>query len=175
MKAARVAGWLLVAGFLVLLGNNVVWVVRNRQSLAPVGAGQAAPAFDLALLDGGRARSDGSVTVLDFWATWCPPCRAELPIIDRLAQRYRGEGVRVIAVNVEERDARPEVERVIHGGSFTLPVALDGGALSERYHVDSLPTVAVIDARGNIARLFVGPADEADLVAAIDGARRASR
>ncbi len=175
MSVSRIIGWALVAGFVALAANNLVWVARHREIVEPVALGQAAPSFDLALLDAGRVHVGGAgpVTVIDFWASWCPPCRAELPVLDRLAKRVAPEGVRVLAVNVEEAEARDEVSSFVRGAGLTLPVALDGGPVSARYRVESLPTMAVLDGAGRIRKLFVGTADEADLVAAIEAARRA--
>lgn len=173
MKPARVVGWLLVGGFVAMLANQLVWVARHHEALQPVAAGDVAPPIALPLLGGGRFElRPGEVTVIDFWASWCPPCRAELPVLDQLAKRYQGQGARVVAVNVEEPGELPAVEGFVREAHLTLPIALDGGATSSRYHVDGLPTVVVVDAAGKIRKLFVGPADEEELVAAIEAAKR---
>ena len=172
MKLARIFGWALIAGFLAIIVKNGAWVVRHREELGPVAQGDAAPPISLALLDGGRYElRPGAVTVIDFWASWCPPCRAELPVLDKLAGRYKNEGANIVAVNVEELDARPDVERFVRDAHLTLPIALDGAATSNRFRVDSLPTVIVIDATARIRKVFVGPADEEELVAAIEAAK----
>lgn len=168
----RIAPWVgraLVAALLTLGALNFVWAVRHRDLLRPVGGGAPAPGFDLALASGGRyALAPGRPVVLDFWASWCEPCREELPMLDRLAARYRGRAD-LVAVNVEDPENEPDVRTFLRGAGLAMPVVLGGGPTAERYHVDGLPHTVVIDRAGRIARVFVGETSERDLTAAIEG------
>ncbi|MSP63387.1 MAG: TlpA family protein disulfide reductase [Myxococcales bacterium] len=173
MNLGKWAGHALLVGLVAITALNFVRVGRNRSSLRPLAMGTAAPPFSLPLLGGGRFEllaAPGRPTVIDFWASWCPPCRAELPTLDRLAARYRGS-VAFVAVNVEGAPALPQVEAFAQGAHLTLPIALDGEAVSARYQVDSLPHVVIVDGKGLIRQVLIGPADESEIVAAIDAAR----
>lgn len=168
----RAAGWALVAALVATFAINATWVAKNWRALQPVAGGAEAPAIALPLLDGGNYRlAGGHVTVVDFWASWCPPCRAELPSLDRLAARYRGRGVEVVAVNVEAAEAADEVKAFVRSTRLALPVAMGGGEVAEAYRVEALPTVVIVDGNRRVRRVFDGPADEAELVAAIEAAR----
>jgi cytochrome c biogenesis protein CcmG, thiol:disulfide interchange protein DsbE len=174
MTAARWVGRALFGGLVLLLALNVVWIVRSWAPLTTVTTPRGAPAPDvsLALLDGGSTRvSDGRgrPQVLAFWATWCGPCRAELPGIDRLFQQY-GDRARFFAVSVDGADAGALVRSFVRSTGLRTPVALDSGAASELYHVDTIPLVVVIDRQGRVSQVFHGVHDERDLAAAIDRA-----
>ncbi len=174
MKAARAVGWALVAALAVTFAINVRWIAHNWSALRPVGGGAEAPTFALPLLAGGRYQlAPGRVAVLDFWASWCPPCRAEMPTLDKLAARYRDRGVDVVAVNVENEDARADVAAFARDNRLTLPIAVGGGPVAERYKVETLPHLVIVDASGKVARVLVGESSEADLVAAIDAVNAA--
>jgi cytochrome c biogenesis protein CcmG/thiol:disulfide interchange protein DsbE len=157
-------GRALVAALLALGALNLVWALRHRDLLRPVGDGAPAPAFELGLADGGRFRlAPGRPMVLDFWASWCVPCREELPMLDRLAARYRGRAD-LVAVNVEDAENEPDVRAFLREAHLTMPVAL-----AERYHVEGLPHTVVIDRAGRVAKVFVGETSERAIVEAIDG------
>src|SRR5262245_32448328 len=116
-RGARIAGFVLLAALGTLLLPNPRFVVRSRDTLRPVppARGSLAPPLDAALLGGGRfslAESGGQVTALAFFASWCDPCRAELPGLNTLAQRYSGSA-RIVAVNIEEPGARPRVQALV--------------------------------------------------------------
>ena len=169
-RLARVVGWALVAALLALGALNGVWAARHLEVLRPVGLGAAAPPIDLALAGGGRYQlASGRPALLDFWASWCEPCREELPMIDRLAARYRGRAD-VVAVNVEDLENEAEVRAYLRTVRFTLPIALGGGPAAEAYHVEGLPHLVVVGRDGKVRRVFVGETAERDLTAALDAA-----
>jgi thiol-disulfide isomerase/thioredoxin len=170
VNGSRWAGRALLAGLGVLLALNLVWVGRHRDVLRPLGGGAAAPAFALPLAGGGEFRSSERPTLIDFWASWCPPCRAQLPTIDRLAARYR-DRFDFVAVNVEPPDAVDDVRAYLGQAGLTLPVALGGEGVAARYKVDSLPHTVIV-AGGRVHRVLVGPHAEAEIVEALDGALR---
>ncbi len=162
MKAARLA-WLL------LLIAGLVWInatrVRDATLLGPPGqrppspqVGFPAPDFSLSNLDGQSVRlADwrGQPLVLNFWATWCPPCRAEMPALQAAAQAYGDQGVRVLGVNQAE-DPNPVVGFMQTLG-LDFPVLLDrDAAVSQLYRVRSLPTTFFIDREGVIREIVIG-------------------
>ena len=125
--------------------------------------GQAAPDFTLPSLDGGEVLLSGhlnkEVVVLDFWASWCPPCRASLPALARLAKRYAGRGVAVYAVNKEEDEQ--SVREFLLESRLELPVLLDtAGKVADAYGVHSIPRTLVIDKAGVIQADHLGYSED---------------
>ncbi len=96
----------------------------------------------------------GDVLVLNFWATWCPPCRVEKPALNRLHGAMEGKGLRVLAVSVMEEPSL--VRRYIQDNGYSLPVALASGSLPEEFDIKGLPTTFVVNAGGEIVLRRVG-------------------
>jgi thiol-disulfide isomerase/thioredoxin len=139
-------------------------------------SGQAAPAFTLPIVAGAAtgdsfslADHRGEVVVLDFWASWCPPCRRSIPILNSVQTRYQGSPVTFLGVNTEHQIG---ARRVIAGHrSFgaAFPTVHDtNGAMGLDFRVDSLPTLFVLSPEGEVAHVHVGVPDESALVAVID-------
>lgn len=95
-------------------------------------------------------------TVVDFWATWCEPCREQLPFLDRLQSTYRDRGVRVIAVAFDED--RSALDEFLARTPVAIPVLWDkgGAALSDRLAVTRLPTTLLIDGAGVVRAVHLG-------------------
>ena len=125
------------------------------------------PAEDFALLDlAGKRHSlaglKGKVVLLDFWATWCGPCRRELPTIAKLHKELAAKGLAVVAVNVGEPAAT--VSAFLKKNPFSMPVWLDSKTeASSKYSASSIPTLVVIDRAGKVSAYKVGVREEADL------------
>jgi peroxiredoxin len=163
----------------------MVWVVAVAAisataylAVRPAGAEQV-PDFDLPLLRGGRLSSEelrGSPVVLNFFASWCAPCREEAPLLERTWREYRDRGVRIVGVNIKdtERSAKHFVDRY----DITYPVVRDeDAALARSLDVYGLPQTFFVDedwrlltsargrrlgeGRGQVAQL--GAIDRADL------------
>ncbi len=126
----------------------------------PWPAKQAAPALDLTDLQGQRwtsASLKGRAVVLNFWATWCPPCREEMPSLQTLHELGGGDPV-VIGVNVREPASR--VRRYLESAGVQFPVVLDPqGELVKRFDVKTYPTTLLIAPDGQIRWRVVGEVD----------------
>lgn len=131
--------------------------------LLPVGgtaelAGAAAPDFVLKSIAGPNLRLSeyrGQVVLLGFWASWCGDCRAQMRGLTELFDRYEGAGFEVLTVSLD--DERRQVDRAADSLDLGFPVLLDpDGAVGERWEVDSVPYVAVIDRDGIVRAEFEG-------------------
>lgn len=169
----------LVAGA-VLAGAAVVAVLSwagpprgavQRQSAGPEPRGEPVPEALFETLDGGvAALSDhlGDPIVLNFWGTWCLPCRREIPELVALHDAYEDRGLRVIGVAVRSGPAeRIEAYAEELGVDYTLWIGSSRVA-TERFGVFGYPTTLIIDGTGRIRREFVGPQSYETLVAALD-------
>ena len=91
---------------LVGVGLIVLAAWMNRGRLRPVGAGTVAPQFEVIDLGGNPARLsdyEGEVVMINIWATWCAPCRFEMPSMERLHQRFKDDGLRILAISVDAK------------------------------------------------------------------------
>ncbi len=130
-----------------------------------VAVADVAPDFTLKSLDGKNTRLKeyrGQVVLINFWASWCGPCRQEMPLLEKIDKRYRDAGFTVLGVNVEGK-AGPAQEIATKTG-VTFPVLVDEGQkVSEMYTVQAMPSSVVIDRDGVIRYVHLGykPGDEA--------------
>lgn len=115
--------------------------------------GDPAPDFTLKNLEGEKVNlSDfkGQPVLINFWATWCPPCRFEMPAIQKMYDQYKEDGFVVLAVDVQE--SITQVQQYIDQGGYTFPVLLDyTGEISDLYRIRAFPTSYFVDPEGNIA------------------------
>jgi peroxiredoxin len=146
------------------------WVAACCVAGAPllahaVGVEQAAPDFTLKSLEGRNLRLDeykGQVVLINFWASWCGPCRQELPLLDRINARYHDAGFAVLGVNVEGQMGPASDMAKKTGVSF--PVLVDENQrVSELYDLEAMPTSVVVDRDGVVKYVHRGykPGDEA--------------
>lgn len=123
-----------------------------------------APPFELATTDGktlALASFKGSAVLVNFWATWCPPCREEMPSMERLYQALKAEGLVLVAVNIQE--SPKQVARFMRDFRLTFPALLDAdGAVAARYGVRGLPSTYLVDRAGLLVGQVIGPRDWAD-------------
>ena len=132
--------------------------------------------FTLQLLSGGSAALSsykGKVVILNFWATWCPPCRAEMPSMETLYQRFKNEGLEILAVNLGENQAT--VRQFIQNNRYTFPVPLDSNnRIGAIYGVEAIPTSYILDRDGKIIARIVGSInwDTSQVIAAFDALLR---
>jgi len=157
-----------VAAAIVLAIGGMIWVDDHRTVGLP--KGQPAPSFEMNVLGSPQkvtlAGMAGEPVVLDFWATWCAPCRASLPHLDELSKRYEGR-VHFVAVNAQSEDvaAQSETRDML---KLKMPIATDGYDAASLYHVEKLPTTVILDSRGHVARTFEGPAAPETIAKALD-------
>ena len=113
---------------------------------------QPAKDFTLKLVDGGTVRLSslkGKVVFLNFWATWCPPCRIEMPSMEALYQHFRNSGLEFVAVDIGED--KNYVAAFIKRMNINFPVALDeDSSVAENYGISVIPTTFIVGKDGNI-------------------------
>jgi peroxiredoxin len=124
--------------------------------------GTTAPAFRLPSLAGGEGelgRLRGKVVVLNFWATWCPPCVSEMPSLEKLHRTLGPEGLAVVTVSTDEDEAA--LRRFVAEYALTLPVLRDPGGrvASDDYRTTGYPETFVLDRAGVLLEHVVGPAE----------------
>lgn len=173
---SRLAGWGALGVLVVALGASALWTVRNSATLGPVTRGEAAPDFSLPRVDGqpgvvSLSSYRGRVVVLDFWATWCPPCIAALPMMHDLSREVAARGVTFIGVDSDGAQNSAEAVAMFvreHGAPY--PVVYDDGSANERYRIRVLPTVVIVGKDGAIERVLIGSTSKSTLLSAIDAA-----
>jgi thiol-disulfide isomerase/thioredoxin len=136
------------------------WAAEGSQSLAVIAEQPPAPDFALADLDGRSVRlSDlrGQVVLVNFWATWCPPCRREMPSLERLTRKMKNQPFVALAVNVGED---PDLVFAFTGQLEpmpTFPILFDkDSVVLRRYPVKGLPTSFILDREGRIIYRAIG-------------------
>jgi peroxiredoxin len=133
--------------------------------------GSPAPGFSLRARDGASANpSDhaGKVLLIDFWATWCEPCRSSFPEYQELVTRYGG---RVVVLGISEDDEDSGIERFAKETGASFPLAWDGDkSVAQLYQISSMPTLFIVDQQGLVRFVHSGfeRGDEQQIGAAID-------
>lgn len=165
--------WKFVTLFVVAL--SIAWTLYSRapekgaqalQMPASPREGFFAPDFSLGLLEGGEVTLSelrGKPVVINVWASWCPPCRAEMPTLEKSYRIYKEMGVVVIGVNTTYQDSEKDAAAFVKEFGLTFPIALDrDGVVSKNYLITGLPTTFFIDSQGIIRTVIVGgPMSEA--------------
>jgi cytochrome c biogenesis protein CcmG, thiol:disulfide interchange protein DsbE len=164
---------------LIVLALGAAWIAGSRlapdagqaQPRAGVQVGMIAPAFTLRALDSqavSLSSQRGNVVLLNLWASWCSPCRAEMPGINRIFTRYRDAGFVVLAVNATSQDDEVNARSFVQSLGLTFPVLLDhNGSTGATYRLRSLPTSYFIGRDGVIREVVVGSMTEAMLEARV--------
>jgi len=167
-----------------LLGGLLLFLAGCLDEGTPADAGEPrprAPEFTLPTLDGtevGLASLRGRIAILDFWATWCPPCEVQMPILDALwrDERERREGLRVAVIGVSV-DTLPaaEVEAWVAERGFGYPIALGDQQLARAFGAIGFPTLIITDPEGRIHTRHVGVLSRPELDEILAEIRREAR
>jgi cytochrome c-type biogenesis protein CcmF len=164
----------LVVGALVLVAAGMAmwgadWGAEARSAGRPL-PGRPAPGFSLDLLDGSRLRLadlQGQVAVINFWASWCPPCEDEMPDLQAVWDEYQDDGVAFIGIAFD--DERAALEEMLSRFGVTYPQGLDTiDGISAAYGITGVPETFVLDPQGNVAYVHIGPVTADDLRGELD-------
>lgn len=156
----------------VLIGGGV-WIglgLTGGQSSEPVAAnalppaptkGHPAPDFTLTTLDGREVSLsdfEGQPVIINFWATWCGPCRVEMPHLQEAYTTHQDEGLVVLGVNLTQRDSVNAVPGFLDEFGLTFPIVLDkNGNVAEAYNVIGQPASVFVNKDGTVHEVFYGP------------------
>jgi cytochrome c biogenesis protein CcmG, thiol:disulfide interchange protein DsbE len=151
---AQVIALACVAGLLALL----VWKLTHQEHAPRVGA--VAPVFTLRRLEGpgkvSLASYRGRPVVLNFWASWCNPCKSEAAVLERDWTRYRGQGV--VFLGVDYHDLAPDARTFVRHHALTFPMLEDGsGRVTGTYGISQVPETYVLSRQGRVVAHLAGP------------------
>lgn len=166
------AGTVLILALAVIIVN--IWkpgVSLGDKKAAPAAAvtgiaeGNMAPDFELGLASGETVKlSDyrGKKVILNFWATWCPPCKAEMPHMQKYYEKNKDKDMTILAVNLTALDkGRDAIDQFVKDYGLTFPIALDEkNKVGTEYQALTIPTSYIISPDGIITKKYVGPMDE---------------
>ncbi|MCE9646821.1 MAG: TlpA family protein disulfide reductase [Chloroflexi bacterium] len=160
--------------YILVLIAGASWTLLNKETAAniPAGAGTApqagfkAPDFTLDALDGKTytlSELKGRPVLVNLWATWCPPCRAEMPAIEKMYQEYQDLGFLVLGVNMTYQDSSSAVAPFVSEYGLSFPILLEEtGETASAYQLRSLPSSYFIDRSGTVSEVVIGgPMSEA--------------
>jgi DsbE subfamily thiol:disulfide oxidoreductase len=153
----KVLGWVFLV---ILIVAAVAGVPRVMAAKTGPGVGLMAPEFSLSDLNGKKVElkkivAGHKVTLLNFWATWCPPCRAEIPELAEFYKTYAGRGVELLAVNLQQ--SPNEVREFAKKNGMAFPVLTDtAGSVGSLYQIYAIPTTFIIDRQGKIRAKIEG-------------------
>ncbi len=173
------AGWMMVAASVLLA--IIAWSPSLRFAFgSPTGTSERGAPKDFALpsLDGRTWSLDahrGQVVLVNFWATWCPPCRMETPSLVALKTEYKSRPFEIVGINMD--DDQGKVAPFVKEYGINYPVLLPSGPLTFAGDVSALPTTILLDRQGRVARQYVGMISERAVRADIEQllAERGSR
>ncbi|WP_416826533.1 redoxin domain-containing protein [Ectobacillus polymachus] len=159
---------IILASFVIVSFLSSGQGTENMQASTPATAvaiglnkGQASPDFELPSISGKKMKlSDfrGKVVILNFWATWCPPCKAEIPEFVKFYEMKKNENVEIVGVNLTKSESNPgSVMDFVKNNSMTFPILLDEkGEIGQLYQMMTIPTSYIIDKNGVIQDKYVG-------------------
>ena len=151
---------------ILLLG--LAWIFASADQAGTSTAGRIpapqqgflAPDFELQTITGETVRlSDlrGQAVLVNLWATWCPPCRAEMPAIEQVYQEYKAQGFTVLAVDMTYQDSFADITPFVEKYNLTFPILLEpNGEMARAYQLRSLPSSFFIDREGIIREVVIG-------------------
>jgi len=157
--------WAIVGAVLLLLGGGLVAAMHFLgDQLFPVTIGSNAPDFHAKVLGTNRYKGirdyEGKVVLLNIWATWCPPCRREMPSIERLYEAYGSKGLHIVAVSIDDAATDAAIRAYADTVGATFEILHDPTHDIEReYQTTGYPETFVIDSDGTIRKKWIGADD----------------
>lgn len=143
------------------LSDNLPPAVAAFQTASLATVGETAPDFNLSTLEGGEislAEHLGRPVLLNFWASWCGPCRTEMPMLNSAYHEYYNEGLTVLAINLSHQDTLASVRQFVETYQVEMPVLLDttGEVSDDLYGARGLPMSVFIDRSGIVRHIYIG-------------------
>jgi cytochrome c biogenesis protein CcmG/thiol:disulfide interchange protein DsbE len=163
--------WIYAIITAIVLGTGWIYLSRVPRENTTDGSpppspreGFSAPGFTLELLSDSDPKQEvsladyrGQVVMINIWATWCPPCRAEMPAIQEAYHEYKDQGLVVLAINTTFQDSEADVRAFVTEFELSFPILLDRtGDASMRYQLRGLPSTYFIDRKGVIQSVIIG-------------------
>lgn len=146
----------LILAVLVAAIAYTVYVTATKDTNKVINEGDRAPDFILKDLNGQQHQlSDykGQGVLLNFWGTWCPPCKEEMPALNSSYEKYKDQGVQVISINIAQSNF--EVQNFVDEYKLNFPVTIDQSkSVMRTYNVDQLPATFLIDSEGEIKKIL---------------------
>lgn len=171
--------WLAFTVVVFIAGAAWVWSSAVSDSATTGGRipspreGFLAPDFTLDLLTGGEmtlSEQKGKVVIINLWASWCPPCRAEMPALQEVYLANRDRGLEVLAVNTTYQDQESAAAAFVQDFNLTFPILLERtGAVARQYQLRAMPSTFFVDREGVIRKVIIGgPMSEVTLQTVVE-------
>ncbi len=161
------------------IGSRLSGSEANARRASDARVGYYAPDVALPDMNGQTVSLDtyrGQVVLLNLWASWCGPCRTEMPGIEQVYRRYRAQGFMVLAVNATSDDTETDARSMVQTMALTFPVLFDrNGVVATAYRLRTMPTSYFIDRSGVIQEIVIGSMTEAMLEARVKRLLEAGR
>lgn len=155
---------------LLLLLGAVIFAIASKKTEKVLAVGDYAPDFEVVDLEGNKHRlSDyqGEGVFLNFWGSWCGPCKTEMPFMENQSKEFEEKGVHILALNIKDTRLKAETFRDQYG--LTFPIAQDKDeSIRRAYNVIPLPTTVLIDPDGKIIDIITKGINEAEIRQAME-------
>ena len=157
--------WSVVGAIVAVMGSGLLVASHYmKDELFPVTLGSTAPDFRAKVLGDSRYKTladyKGQVVLLNIWATWCPPCQAEMPSLERLYQAYGDKGLKLVAVSIDDYVTEDSIRAFAKNFGITFEILHDSTHAIERlYQTTGYPESFVIGREGPIRKKWIGPDD----------------
>lgn len=157
----------VILAVLVAAIAYTVYVTATKDSNQVISAGDKAPDFVLTDLEGNKHQLsdyEGQGVLLNFWGTWCPPCKKEMPALNEAYNKYKDKGIQVISINIAQSNF--EVQNFVDNYKLDFPMTIDKTkSVMRTYNVDQLPATFLIDKNGEITKILTYGITESEFVA----------
>lgn len=164
-KQKRLYTRIIILAVLVAAIAYTVYNTAHKDDIQLLKVGDDAPNFSLVDLNGKTHKlSDykGQGVLLNFWGTWCKPCKREMPAINNQYKQFKGQGVQILGINIAQSNL--EVSSYADKLGVEFPIAIDKTkSVMRAYNVDPLPTTVLIDKNGKIVKFITGEMTETDI------------